>query len=85
MGSAGIWTRDLLHPKQESYPYTTSCKKVFKKRGAAGKIFGPSYFEPALAIFVSRIREVSKSWRKSMGSAGIWTRDLLHPKQESYP
>ena len=23
LGSAGIWTRDLLHPKQESYPYTT--------------------------------------------------------------
>ena len=22
---------------------------------------------------------------KSVGSAGIWTRDLLHPKQESYP
>ena len=22
---------------------------------------------------------------KKVGSAGIWTRDLLHPKQESYP
>ena len=22
---------------------------------------------------------------KNEGSAGIWTRDLLHPKQESYP
>ena len=23
--------------------------------------------------------------KKVLGSAGIWTRDLLHPKQESYP
>ena len=24
-------------------------------------------------------------WTKAVGSAGIWTRDFLHPKQESYP
>ncbi len=33
---------------------------------------------------------INVSWitynvKKKLGSAGIWTRDLLHPKQESYP
>ena len=40
-----------------------------------------------IATFYSIIQKCNDAIKfgKSKGSAGIWTQDLLHPKQESYP
>ena len=36
-------------------------------------------------VFLSLKVILVKTKEKKVGSSGIWTRDLLHPKQESYP
>ena len=46
-----------------------------------------------LAVFRHPPAAVAEKWSKNVhlagavleGSAGIWTRDLAHPKRESYP
>ena len=44
-----------------------------------------SYFGIILPMFKLIVGKVSVLQKLFQGSSGIWTRDLSHPKRESYP